>query len=836
MKKSPKKAPLTQAIRSAYCTTFALALSTAAHAAPVLEEVLVSATKRAESLQDVPISMIAMSGDSIKEMGVARGEEFAANMPAVTMAQNPIGNFVFIRGIGSPGANQGIEQSVSIFHDNIYMGRHQLSRAPFMDLARVEVLRGPQSILFGKNTIGGAISVVTADPTEELEGSVSALIGSYGEKEISGVVSGPLSDTLRGRLAVRAYEMDGYLDNVMTDKEGPERDDKTLRGKLQWDASDNLTVTGKWEHSTFDATQQSTQLGVINPVAGGPASTYDLNKALVAAATGGNGEEKYDDERAVDNDGGKLLGEVFPVFAGLPGFPDKQEGSENTMDLGTLTLQWYLGEYELTATTGYAAYDYRDICDCDFSALPLIGIEATEDYSQFSQEIRIASPLGQKFEYILGAYYHSSDLKYRSGETFGSALAFQQLSLLSPQELPNLTRDYGMNQDQDMWAIFGSLTWNITDTTRLTSGLRYFNESKEADHFLNKRLSAEWTYPTTATVGSSPEDYDAFLAGPTGATPASNGLTYGQITEIVYGNLLGTFEHDIRGRERKEDDINYQFTLEHDLTPEVMVFATASTGTKGGGFDARFLRTNDDPNFEYDEETAQNYEVGIKSYLLNNSMTLNATAFLVTVEDYQVSIFDGATAFFVQNAAEIESKGLEVDLNWAATEQLTVGFAGSYLDNKYEEFPGAPCWTATADSAVRGGCQNAGTPTASRDASGDTNVFSPQWSYNLKLDYRQPVGDKYEARFVLNVNYSDDIFVSADLDPIYGHQESYTKYDARISLGDIAGSWEIALLGKNLSDEITSTGNANDQPLTAGNGFKQTDRLRSFALQASYRF
>jgi hypothetical protein len=137
---------------------------------------------------------------------------------------------------------------------------------------------------------------------------------------------------------------------------------------------------------------------------------------------------------------------------------------------------------------------------------------------------------------------------------------------------------------------------------------------------------------------------------------------------------------------------------------------------------------------------------------------------------------------------------------------------------------------------VRGDCVNAGTPDAFRDASGETNVFSPEWAYNLNFDYRQPISDSLEARLVLNVNYSDEMFTCADLDPVYCHQDSYTKYDARISLGSISGQWEVALLGKNLSDELTSTGNANDQPLVPGNGFKLTDRPRTYAVQATYRF
>ncbi|EGG28201.1 TonB-dependent receptor [Aequoribacter fuscus] len=469
----------------------------------------------------------------------------------------------------------------------------------------------------------------------------------------------------------------------------------------------------------------------------------------------------------------------------------------------------------------------------------MIQVDATEDYSQISQEFRLTSPVGDKFDYIVGLYYQETDLTYRSGESFGSAMAFQQVGVPTPLLVPNLTRDYGLDQDQDMLAIFGSGTYSLTDVTRVTVGLRWFEENKTASHFLNKRFTGGWDYSAllgapagTVAFGDTAADYDAFLAG--FGQVDLGGVTAGFLTEAVYAGLLGTFEHDIVNRNRTERDWNYQLTLEHDLNDETMLFATVSNGTKGGGFDGRFLRTNDNPFFEYEEESAQNFELGVKTTLLDGGMTLNATAFLTTVEDYQVSIFDGATAFFVQNAAEIESKGLEVDMRWAATEQLTVNIAGTWLDNEYSEFPNAPCWATPADP-VRGGCQLTGTPDAYRNASGSVNVFSPERAFNLNLEYVQPWGNDLESRVMFNMNYSDEYFTAADLDPIYGFQDAYTKYDLRVSLGHADGTWEVALIGKNLTDEYTSANN-NDQPLVAGNGFAMTDRLRSYMVQGTLRF
>ncbi|WP_243391679.1 TonB-dependent receptor, partial [Pseudohalioglobus lutimaris] len=530
-----------------------------------------------------------------------------------------------------------------------------------------------------------------------------------------------------------------------------------------------------------------------------------------------------------------LLGQVLPEYAGLPGFPDKAEFSDNEMDVGTLTIDWAIGDHTLTSITGYATYEYRDVCDCDFAALPLIQVDANEDYDQFSQEVRLTSPGGETFDYIVGFYYQESDLNYRSIEGFGSSLASPLLG--APAAFtPNLSRDYSMDQDQDMWAIFGSGTYSFTDSTRLTVGVRYFEETKKASHMLNKSFTGGWDYSGAAglpagtlTYGDTAAEYDRFLTEFAGTPLVA-------ISEGIYAGLLGTFEHDIKNRERDEDDVTGTITLEHDIGEDAMLFATVATGTKGGGFDARFLKTNDNPFFEYDEEKATAYEIGIKSVLLDGMMTLNATAFYTTVDDFQVSIFDGATAFFVQNAAELESKGVELDIRWAATERLTLGFAGSYLEATYQDFENAPCWTISGSEPVdRGGCIDRGTANARRDASGDNINFAPELAANFNVDYRLPIGSSLEGRGTLNVNYSDGYATAGDLDPDYASLDDYTTVDLRLGLGSVDGMWDVALIGKNLTDEYTS-GNNNDQPLVPGNGFSSTDRLRSYAVQATYRF
>jgi len=534
----------------------------------------------------------------------------------------------------------------------------------------------------------------------------------------------------------------------------------------------------------------------------------------------------------VDNDGGALLGSLIPSFAGVPGFPSKPESSDNNSDVASITVEWDAGGHTVTSITGFAEYDFRDICDCDFAALPLIEVDATEDYEQFSQELRITSPTGQTLEYIAGLYYQDADLDLRSIESFGSAL-------LAPPTLPvvlfpNVTRDYTFTQAQETAAVFGSLKWNINDSTRATVGLRYSDESKDVNHRLDTLFTGGQDYSAlaglpagTLAFGNTPAEFDRFLATP--GLELAAGIAQG----VILNGALGTFEHDIT-RQRDEDFLTWSLGVQHDFNDNVMGFATVSTGVKGGGFDARFLRTNDAPFFEYEEEEVLNYEIGFKSSLAEGNLQLNGTAFFSTVEDYQVSIFDGATAFFVQNAAEVETKGIELDLRWLAADNFLVSFSGVYLDAEYSSFPNAPCFAGT-DANNRGNCIGRGTATAFRDATGGTNIFSPEFSFNLKLDYNFKVSENWKLRGVANINYSDDYFSASDLDPIFAQVDGFTKVDLRVSLSSIDDKWDFAILAKNITEEFSS-GNNNDQPLVPGNGFASTDRLRSIAVQATYRF
>ncbi len=835
-------------------SAFALMASTQAHAQEQagadaaaeeggLSEIIVTATKRSESMQKVPISVLATSGDQIESMGITNARELSSVLPAVKISLSPIGNFAFIRGIGTPGINQGMEQSVSIFHDGIYMGRSQLSRSPFLDVERVEVLRGPQSIMFGKNTIGGAIHVIGKKPEDTFGAEISGQYGSFDERELNAMVNVPIASGVAARVSFRKYDLDGYVHNAMNGNTAGARDEWTLRGQLGFELGGSTRINLKWEHSQFDEGEKTTQLAVFNPFNANAIAFSGLNRALVANATAGTGAEAWDLERAVINDGGVRLGQIAPAFRGLPGFPGLAEGGTNKMDLGTLTFDQDIGDATLTAVTGFAKYSYRDICDCDFAAVPLIQVDAREKYDQFTQELRLTSPKGVPVEYIVGGYYHRANLNYRAIDSFGSSMAYSLLGLPTPLLLPNLTRDYTFKQKQEMWSVFGSATWNATDTTRLTVGLRWFKDSKEASHVLDKSFTAGWDYSALAALpagtlafGNTSAEYDRFLASTFGRTPIATGApTPGYLTEAVFAGLLGTQEHNISGK-RSESKLNWTATVQHDFAPDTMGYVTVSNGTKGGGYDGRYLRdsANTGSYFDYDPESATSYEIGLKTKLFDNRVRLNLAAFRMDVKNFQVSVFDGATGFLVTNAAKARTQGLELELAWAATDHLTLSTSVSYLDAKWLSFPDAPCWQSPA-SPIRGGCIGFGTAAAHRDASGGSLAFAPKFSGNFNAAYKQPVSDTLEIGASVNVSYSSSYFISNEADPIYMFQPKFAKIDARLSLGHVDEKWEIAVIGKNLTDQLTSF-NSNNQPLVSGNGFGFADRPRSYAVQAKLAF
>ena len=803
----------------------------------ILEEITVTAQKRAESLQDVSVSVSVLSGEKLVETGITKIEDLQAFVPNLSYSETGIGTNIFLRGIGS-GINQGFEQSVGTFTDGVYNGRAQLSRAPFLDLARVEVLRGPQSVLFGKDAIAGAVSLTTAQPTDEFEASVGVTAEPrFDENILDVVVSGPLTENLTGRIAHRSRLTEGYVDNLDGGDE-PERDEHTTRVILNWDAGGNFDASLKYEIGRFDVSGRQIEIigdaPSLNPALGGATwAEFLLSLNPLNAVTGASQTP-------------------LSVLNTELDFNRSSNGdfSNNDTDSIGFTFNYAFGDYTLTSTTAYVGYEYEELCDCDFSSANVFFVRSDEEYSQFSQEFRVTSPLGGKVEWIAGGYYQDSDLEFddvfftEADSVLGNVLDAILSADTSPfggtfpaggaQQLNGLSVPRVFRQDAEVFSGFAQATWNISDVYRLTVGGRLAREDKEATRTL--------TY-TDSDGNELPIDEGFF-------PNASIGI------DNLLGAALQVERHDLAG-DRRETNFAPSINFEWDFLDDALFYASWARGFKSGGYD---VRSNTAPfaldgagnpiqtvienpiadveipegAFEFDQEQADNFELGVKTRLFGGRVELNASAFYTEYEDLQVSQFDGVLSFNVVNAAEAEVIGLEVDGRWAINDNFSLSGAFSLLDFEFQDFDNGQC-----TQELRITEQLAGQPIPTCDFDSFSNQYVADFSGAVSLGYFTPIGNRLVFNSALDVLFTTEYNPSANLDPDI-EQDGYAKLNLRLAVGDIDDSWEIAILGRNLTDEDIVTF-ANDVPLSANltqnagfYGFVESPR--TIAVQGVLRF
>lgn len=763
-----------------------------------LEEVMVTAQKRPQSLRDVPISVNALSSKKLEDAGITSIERVADYIPSFNMTQTGIGTNIAIRGISS-GVNPGFEQSAAQFVDGIHFGRSQLSRAPFLDLERVEILRGPQSILFGKNSTAGAISITTAKPGDEHEAKLTALYEpEHGEQDIRLVLSGPISDTVGGRLAILDSRIDGFMENTTLGRDESGDENRVIRATLQWQPSDQWDIVLKLEDGSFDSNGRNIE--VVKPV--------EIPSPLTGVAT------PYANALQFFTQGQYLLDTTHDWKRQSNG-----DFSYNDTENVTLSIERELGEHTLTAITGYNAYTYDELCDCDFTGASGFNILSNEDYSQISQEIRITSPEDETISYIGGLFFQSSSMEFNDAvrvptDSFIATAFTPILGAGAANLLRGASSNRSFEQDTDLAAIFAQATWNFTDLSRVIVGARYTEETKEAS-----RTQYHVSNSGAVLPQGSPSD--------------------------TYNIIWSQFKidpHSVSG-ERDESGFTPLITLQHDFWGSDMVYASYTTGFKSGGFD---VRANAAPNeldgiypaiegtWEFDEEKVENFEVGAKFVLADGAAELNLAAFRSEFEDMQTSQFDGSLSFNVTNAGQAVVQGLEADGRWAIIDNLMLRGGMAYIDFEYTDFPNSQCYFGQADNIAPigdGAC----------DATGQRREFTPEYQGNIGADYTINFSNGLKLVNTLDLIYSDEYLTTPSLDPRF-QQDAYTKINARIALSSDSDNWELALIGKNLTDE-SIVPYANGLPVastvTRGTGsgyYAFYERPKSVAIQGTIRF
>jgi iron complex outermembrane receptor protein len=854
--------------KSALATFIATCLPLSQAVAQALEEILVTAQRRVESLSDVPISVSAMTGTKLNESGIQRPEDFSMYVPNFAVTQDPIGDKINIRGIQS-GNLASFEQSVATFVDGIYRSRGTQTRWSFLDLERIEVLRGPQPTLFGKNTVAGALNITTARPTDELDGEISTTYNpEFDETEIRAFISGPLSETVRGRLVFLDRQLDeGWVRNTAYPEDNPSSEEFMLRGSIEWDVTEDTLAFLRVEKGDFDVTGQPWSL--VHP---GPITS-------VLEAGGIPLDNRF--ETSMGNNG-------FAPF-GLPGDPVLDFESvgkyKGETEEAVLRVDHTLNNgLTVTGIAGYTAYDFDRFLDADFNPLPVVRYDDTEDFDQTSFELRLTSDTGGDVEYIAGMYYLDSDLYVDGlaqwnltaldfllggacgalpggldaitiGDPVTTAVAAAELSgstaaasnacaltsltqLLIPAGAPGAARYAYLDQNTESLAFFGQSTWSLTDAFRLTLGLRHTDEEKSASKGAYAAGYAERDNTALA---------DTSLANP----QALASYIIGEFTEH-------SFVPSDPGMTRNESNLAWSVNAQWDAADNAMLYAAAATGYKAGGFNSFYMGLPQgggalSSEAPFEEEEVFSFEVGAKLSLLNGAAELNIAAFNTSYDDLQVAIFSGDTTFVVQNAAEATSRGIEIDGRWNVNANLMLLGSFGWLDFEYDDFVTQGCVAeqylnyreeqfqaalAAGDPAGAGAasllinnqsCSNAGV----NDVTGRVSAHSPDFSASFVLDYRKSFRD-YELGVITDLNWIDDVYRQDDLDPI-SLQPAFTKINTAISWGPIDGNWDIALVARNITDEDTAS-YINDTPLFNGSRQAYIDPPRSVAGRLRLRF
>lgn len=753
-----------------------------------LADIVVTAQRRTERLQDVPIAVTAIGSETLQTAGIDRIADLPKLAPSLTFVEVAFSQNLGIRGIFS-GENQGLEQSVGTYVDGISRGRPFQARIPFMDVERVEVLRGPQSLLFGKNSVAGALNVTTAQPTSRFEGYVDGEAVHYDTDlnayMIEGAVSGPLTDALRFRVAARYNDSDGYMNNNQTGKGFPNLRERQIRAILAYDVTPNLTVNLKGEYDYYKRGGLPEETADESPAAAGPFAGLTYAQILVG------------------------LGQPTSVLDNVSNWQGSFTNgySVNRAKEFVLTAKWNLDPVTLTSISGYSGYKYRDLFDADFTAANFLTVQSQDKYDQFSQEIRFESNKAGRLNYMGGIYLEHNEYTYDENALFptGSIIAPIVNGVASGlgDQLNNASLLRHVHQISKTASVFAQLTYHLTDNLRLAGGLRYFWGRKEASR-------------------------DVF--------EAQNGLPAGAGTMMAYSGVFNVNAHTISGK-RTDRALLPSITLEGNPAPGILAYVSWKRGAKSGGFDARsnnlpYLVPGLPPTavgtFEFKNEQNDAFEAGTK-ISIGRKAEINLAAYYQDFKRLQISLYDGGLGYNVGNAASAKVKGLEVDTRWSITPALSAHGALALTDFNFGTFYGL-CYVGQKPDAPNGLLCN---------YKGKSNQYVPDWNGNVGLNWQHEVFDDYRLSLSADTRFSGSYFAQGDLNPLE-RQKTYAMVDARIAVGPSSKQWEVGFSIRNLTDHYV-IGFASNTPLAA-NIFGAPSYLhvplqpRSFVLQARTRF
>lgn len=771
-----------------------------------IEEITVTAQKREETVRDVPISMVVETGDSLLKKSIKSITDLGRQTPNLYIEDQGSTNAVNLRGLGSPA--EGLESPVGFFLDGIAVSRALgMLSMPFFDLERVEVLRGPQSTFFGRNTSAGAINVISAKPSEETEGHFRVRAGNRQMREYEGALSGPITDTLSGRLALVATERGAFLDNPLGQDAGGE-DKSGARAQLAFNPNENFDALFKYEYMTtkrYGTTQQG-----IDPGPGG--ADLPINQYLAA-----QGEDFKTDLTQ------------YVVTTGI--YADLNEDTRWTARMKNmqLVMNYRFGDgYTLTSQTGHL--DTANSRIFNYSGLPINSIMLTTRYSPVdftSTELRLTSPEGERFSWMAGLYYDELSSEQTPKSKNGGAYIFFH-NPYSDSGIPaaNLAALNGDTEESKSYSGFAEGTFAVTEQLKFGVGVRYGREEKDAVDKVGLRVDLPNGTPL-------PLIYLGIPGFPNGALYSTSYTDVSQVTAPCFGIGGGAFvSPDGNQCEQKlgldDNFLTWSTKLQYDISDDVNVYLTVATGYKGGGID------NGGNTFVLSEKLVKNedsiaYEIGSKTRLLDGRMLFNIAAFINTFDDLQVGAQSPDTGVIVvRNAAKAETRGVEADLNFSLNENWSIGGSVALLDTEFKNFPGAACG---AFATWYGTC------VGSFDAKGQELPGAAKYSGSAFIALNMPLGDsRWDFDGNVNVSFRDKSFAFGDFaNESERELDSYAMVNAMLSVIDRDNGLTISLVGSNLTDERAVTGNQTN-PVVASEISGWILRPREYGVEVNYSF
>ncbi|BGE58039.1 TonB-dependent receptor [Pseudomonas aeruginosa] len=711
-----------------------LASSVPDKADTALGKVTVTARRREEDSQKVPTPITVLGGETLEAQRISRVQDLQQVLPSVNVAYiHARQSSVAVRGIGNNPASDGLEGSAGIYLDNVYLGRPGMAVFDLLDIEQLELLRGPQGTLFGKNTTAGVLNISTRAPTFTAERTVEVSGGQDGYFQGRGTVSGPLGETLAGRLSAYRTRDDGYIKNIHDDNylNGGER--QGARGQLLFEPNEDFSLRWIADYNEEDSSNGSM-------VVYGGAERFWQRAALVGASP------LRDPQRKKVNINGRQHVSVH------------QGGS-------SLEANWNLaGGYRLTSISAYRYWHFTPANDeqLNVSAINDTGVEVHD--RQFSQEIRLASPTGGAFDYVVGAYAFRQNLGNKTFTSYGS---LADLYLLGAN-LGALNDTYSKANgkiETDSFALFAQGTWHLSERLDFTAGLRGTYEEKNAK------------VERFAPLG---------------------GAAVGGVGAAVRNGQLGAYDSG--------DLSQYNFapsallSLSYQFSDDLLGYASLSHGEKSGGVN---LAVGSAPSAGADSllvgpERANDAELGLKSTLFDRRLLLNANLFWTGIHGYQATTLyqaPGSTQLVqvLANAGSVRSRGLEFEATALPLRGLTLNFNGSYNDVTYLSFKDAPC---PAEVSTRPGAPS------SCDLSGQRVVGASKWIANLNGEYQWRLDDRFQPYVSASYAYrsaAEGTLDNSDLSKIDGYALVNLAAGLRSDLGD--GQLDTSVWLKNAFDK-----------------------------------